>query len=163
MKKSGKKPRQGKPKKKGAPVTTSPPAAGGLQTNARWIAGGVAVFALVAGIIGYLVMSTFDERDLTAVGAGQPMIVQVHDVQCQTCNVLQREVRAALGEVESDLLGYRVADLKSEAGLAFASQYGAGHSTLLLFDGSGNLTRRISYPADRERLVAAFNAHAETN
>lgn len=105
------------------------------------------------------VQASVAERDLTQLGQGQPTIVQVHDTQCQTCIALQREARAALKQVDNPDLDYRVADIKSEDGMLFASRHGAVHSTLLFFDGEGNLTRRLVGPNTREMLARAFESH----
>lgn len=128
------------------------------------MAGPIAGGALLLGVVGFwgvqTVQASVAERDLTQVGQGKPSIVQVHDTQCQTCIALQREVRAALKQVDEEQLDYRVADIKSEDGLLFASLYGAGHSTLLFFDADGNLTQSLIGPNDRGTLARAFQSHA---
>lgn len=128
------------------------------------MAGPIAGGAILLGGVGFwgvqTVQASVAERDLTQVGQGKPTIVQVHDTQCQTCIALQREVRAALKEVDEAALDYRVADIKSDDGLLFASLYGAGHSTLLFFDEDGDLTQRLIGPNDRGTLARAFLSHA---
>lgn len=161
MKRSNKKAKPRKSNRKAAPVSAP------TSKNRRSflaMAGTIGGGAVLLGGIGFwgarTVQASITERDLTKVGQGTPTIVQVHDTQCQTCIALQREVRAALKEVEATDLGYRVADIKSDDGLAFASRYGAGHSTLLLFDGDGALSDRLVGPNDRQTLARTFKAHA---
>ena len=161
MKKSNKKPRPQQAKRK------NQSSAAPMQRERRSflsMAGTIAVGVVVLGGLGFwgakTVQASMIERDLTNIGQGTPAIVQVHDVQCQTCIALQREVRAALADIEEDTLDYRVADLNSNDGLLFASTYGAGHSTLLFFDADGNLTQQHVGPSDRVTLARAFEAHA---
>jgi hypothetical protein len=105
------------------------------------------------------VQASVAERDLTKVGLGTPTVVQIHDPQCVSCAELQRETRAALKHFDSTELGYLVADLNTQDGLAFASRYGAEHVTLLLFDGAGRPRQRIVGVTDRDTLQQAFAAH----
>jgi len=102
--------------------------------------------------------ATMAERDLTTVGQGRPTIVQVHDHQCQSCVALQREARAALKDFDFD---YKVADLNAENGMIFASRHRAGQTTLLFFDGAGNVTNRIVGLTSRDDLIRAFQAHQD--
>jgi len=126
-------------------------------------AGTIGVGVVLAGGIGLwgvrTVQAAVAERDLSVVGQGTPVIVQVHDTQCQICIALQREARAALDTIDQDALAYRVADIKSDDGVAFAARYGATHSTLLFFDGQGNLSGRLVGPNDRQMLAQAFLTH----
>ncbi len=161
MKKSSKKNRPAKAKRKG-PSTADP-----IQKERRSflsMAGTIGGGVILLGGIGFwgvrTVQASVAERDLTQVGQGMPTIVQVHDTQCQTCIALQREARAALKQIDSADLDYRVADIKTEDGLLFASRYGAGHSTLLFFDGAGNMTQSLVGPNTRATLARAFEAHA---
>jgi len=126
---------------------------------APYIVGG----AVVAAALGFWGVSSVQaklaEQDTSVVGQGTPTIVQVHEVTCAACVNLQRETRAALATLEDGDLNYRIAYLSSESGLAFASEYGASYTTLLLFDGDGNLSRRIVGETPRNMLRAAFMAH----
>lgn len=159
MKKSSKKPRPAKARNKDAkpkqPVQT--------RRSFMSMAGTIGAGVVVVGGIGFwgvrTVQASVAERDLTQVGQGIPTIVQVHDPQCPVCNALQREVRAALKDIDPGALDYRVADIKTEDGMAFAARYGASHSTLLFFNRTGNLDGRLVGPSDRERLADAFASH----
>ena len=121
------------------------------------------VGGLVLAGAGYFGITTFrgamDEQDLTVLGSGQPTIVQVHDPACEVCVALQIEVRAALETLEQRDIGYRVANIDSGPGMAFATEYGAAHATLLFFDGDGNMIRKMQGASDRNTLRAAFMAH----
>ncbi|MBT0957848.1 thioredoxin family protein [Alphaproteobacteria bacterium KMM 3653] len=124
-----------------------------------YILGGV-VLAAGLGFWGVQsVQAHFAEQDTSIVGQGTPTIVQVHDVTCSSCVNLQRETRAALAALDEGEIHYRVANLTTEEGLAFASKYGASYTTLLLFDGDGTLSRRITGETPRSRLREVFLAH----
>lgn len=159
MKKSNKKPRPSKARNKDSkpkePVQT--------RRSFMSMAGTVGTGVILIGGIGYwgvrTVQASVAERDLTQLGQGIPAIVQVHDPQCPVCNALQREARAALKDIGSDQLDYRVADIKTNDGIAFAARYGASHSTLLLFDSAGDLSARLVGPSDRDTLARAFASH----
>ena len=159
MKKANKKQRTSKAKGKTPAAPVKPRNRRSVLSLASTVFGGV----VLVGGIGFwgvqTVLASVAERDLTDVGQGLPAIVQVHDTQCQPCIALQREARAALKDVSQDDLLYRVADLNSDNGIAFASRYAANYTTLLFFDIDGALVQRLVGPNDRETLTRAFTAH----
>lgn len=123
---------------------------------APYIIGGI----LIVGAVGFFtVRSDLAEQDLSVIGNGTPVIVQVHDTSCAPCIALQRETRAALSNMEDGEINYRVANLATKAGLDFATAHGASFTTLLLFDGKGEITRRIRGETPRNMLRVAFMAH----
>ena len=100
------------------------------------------IFVIVGGIVMYMKISAAKE-DLTRVGQGIPMVVQVHDYNCTPCLLLQKEVKQALKSFDKNELGYVIADLnKIEAG-RFARLHGAGQTTLLFFDSRGRMKQRL--------------------
>lgn len=103
------------------------------------------------------VLTSRKEQDLTALGDGTPMIVQIHDPSCSLCTALQKEVRQALKTIDGSALNYRVANLRTQEGRRFASNYGVPHVTLLLFDGKGNLKQTLRGPRESEELEVTFN------
>lgn len=126
------------------------------------LGGGAVVSALVVGG-GFWGLSSFRsyaaEHDLTRVGQGNPTIVQIHDPQCSTCTALQKQTRRALRAFDGCGLAYLVADIKTPEGAAFANRFNAPHVTLLLFDGSGQLKRRVQGLQQAARLEEVFAAH----
>lgn len=122
-----------------------------------------AIAAAVLGGSGWYVAAevsaTLDEHDLSAIGNGIPAIVQVHDPQCPLCRALQVETRRALRDFPDGALQYRIANITTASGSAFAGRYGVGHVTLLLFDGAGEMKRVIRGPSHRDLLRDAFAAH----
>ncbi|MEM9551440.1 MAG: thioredoxin family protein [Pseudomonadota bacterium] len=101
------------------------------------------------------------ERDLTRIGQGKPVIVQVHDPQCSTCTALQRETRRALKQFGECDLVYLVADITQPDGGRFARRYGVPHVTLLLFDGEGSLRDTVHGMHSRAELRPILASHVE--
>lgn len=116
------------------------------------LAGGLAFWSVKS------IQADLAEQDTSVVGQGTPAVVQIHEVGCAACVNLQRETRAALDMLDDGDINYRVAYLSSRDGLAFASKYGASYTTLLLFNGDGDLLRRIVGETPRNTLQAAFRA-----
>ncbi|MEM9046755.1 MAG: hypothetical protein AAGC81_18900 [Pseudomonadota bacterium] len=115
------------------------------------VGGGWYVFSEVrAGIV---------EGDLSRIGQGVPMVVQIHDPQCQQCIALQRETRAALEGFSEDELQYVVANIRQPSGRKLASLHGVPHVTLLLFDANGTMREAIQGVSDRAYLSTAFQRH----
>ena len=99
------------------------------------------------------------EHDLTRVGQGKPVVVQVHDPQCSTCTALQRETRKAMKQFEECDLIYLVADISQQDGARFANQYGVPHVTLLLFDAEGGLRQTLQGMRYRDELRQVLTRH----
>ncbi|WP_187431524.1 hypothetical protein ROLI_009000 [Roseobacter fucihabitans] len=123
--------------------------------------GMIATVAVAGG--GYFAMGSFRvyaaEHDLSRVGQGKPVVVQVHDPQCPTCTALQKQARKALyGFGECDLV-YLIADITTVEGRAFAVRHGVGNVTLLLFDGRGGLQQAVEGLHSRDELDVIFKAH----
>ncbi|GFE51627.1 hypothetical protein So717_33800 [Roseobacter cerasinus] len=122
-----------------------------------------AIGAALLGGGGYAALGSFRayaaEHDLSRVGQGKPTVVQVHDPQCPTCTALQKQTRQALKEFgECDLL-YLIADITTPEGQAFALRHGVGNVTLLLFDDTGGLQRRVQGLQTKDQLMPILTAH----
>lgn len=99
------------------------------------------------------------EHDLTRIGQGKPVVVQVHDPTCTICTALQGETRAALRDFgECDML-YLIADIKQEAGFAFQAKHNVPHVTLVLFDGAGEVQQVLTGMRDSAELKTIFVGH----
>jgi hypothetical protein len=126
---------------------------------APYIAAGVAVVGGVGAWGTTTVLADLAEQDLSILGTGTPTIVQVHDPSCPICLGLQKETRAALATLDDGALEYRVASITSDTGIAFANKHNSSHATLLFFDGTGDITQRITGATDRDVLRSAFLNH----
>jgi len=160
MKKSRKSPKSPKKRQTTAPVVETRRS---FLAKAPYIAGGIVALAGIGFLGVSKVQADLAEQDLSLIGSGTPVIVQVHDPSCPICIALQKEARAAMLEVEESDLEYRVASIASDVGRAFADRHNSAHATLLFFDADGVITQRIHAPSDRDTLQAAFEAHISAN
>ncbi len=99
------------------------------------------------------------EQDLSAIGQGTPVILQIHDPQCSMCTALQRQARRALRAIEDDAVLYRVADIHTEEGAAHQRREGLPHVTLVLYDGSGKRVHVIEGVTPADELIEAFRRY----
>lgn len=93
----------------------------------------------VAGV-GVSTLHAYDKsqrtlHDLTVLGQGQPVVVQIHDPGCPTCRRLKSAVSSAMKSSPQVL--YRLADITTAEGKALQTKYAVPHVTLLFFDGAG--------------------------
>ncbi len=127
------------------------------------MAGGGALGVLALGGAGYAGRGWYlvyaAEHDLTRIGQGKPVVVQVHDPTCTICTALQGEARAALRDFgECDML-YLIADIKQDAGFAFQAKHNVPHVTLVLFDGAGEVQQVVTGMRDSAELRTIFAGH----
>lgn len=128
----------------------------------RWIRNGtLAVVAMTGSVyIGVRgVNAHTNMHDLSRIGQGVPMVVQVHDPTCPICNALKRQVRKALKGFTPGTLDYVIADVRTDAGAAYAARHGVPHVTLLLVDGAGYLHETLRGMHQAAELERAFAAH----
>jgi len=100
----------------------------------QWI-GGLGLASLGAVAIARHDARSRELHDLSVIGDGAPVVVQVHDPSCPSCRRLMSTTRATLEGMPR--IRYRIADLTSAGGRAFADDYRVGKVTLLLFDARG--------------------------
>ena len=119
-----------------------------------------ALGAVAMGGAGYFGVGSFRayaaEHDLSRVGQGNPVIVQIHDPQCAMCTELQRETRKALKCFDDEDVLYLVASIKTDAGARFAASMGLPHVTLVLMNGSGEVQEVLQGVRDRTQLKPHF-------
>ena len=136
------------------------------QLSRRAVIGGGAIGSAVVLGGGFWGVSSFRsyaaEHDLTRLGNGDPAIVQIHDPQCPTCTALQKQTRRALRDFDGCGMTYLIADINTPDGAAFARRFNAPNVTLLLFDGQGDLQRRVQGMQQAETLAEVFAAHKAT-
>lgn len=118
---------------------------------------------VVAGFVGlalwYTTLLDARQEDYSIVGKGDPVIVQVHQLNCYDCNLLQANTKRAINQINDDRLHYRIAYLHKQEGIEFASRHGAAlQTTLILFDKFGRKQGVYYGVKDVEDLVAQFEA-----
>lgn len=94
--------------------------------------------------------------DLSVIGSGVPVVVQVHDPSCPSCRKLKSNTESALAKVKGEL-HYRIADLHTRDGRIMANKYHAQKVTLLTFDGDGELLNSHVGIRSVESLESIFN------
>jgi len=94
-------------------------------------------------------------HDLTLVGQGAPVVVQIHDPKCQQCRRLMNNTRKALKGQENIL--FRVADITSDDGSLFQRKYHAETVSLLLFNANGEQVDTIQGVTPVDELKRRFN------
>lgn len=121
------------------------------------------LLAFLAVPIAWLIaneQSAQQESDLSILGSGQPVAVQVHDHSCPLCQRLKANAEQALNEMEQPP-AWRIADINTTSGADFAHRYGVGHVTILLFDGQGNRQQIIEGVTSSSDLRTAFEGLME--
>jgi len=99
-------------------------------------------------------------HDLSIIGEGKPVVVQVHDPSCPSCRRLKGATESAL-ETMPDIV-YRIADLTNNEGREIGQRYGVGKVTLLLFDAKGKHVHTIQGVTPKEELITQFERYLKT-
>ncbi len=122
---------------------------------------GIAVILLGGATLGLTAYNRSQEDlyDLSVVGAGVPVVVQVHDPTCPFCVELRGNVESIMDEYEDTELRIRFAELQSDEGALFARRYGAGRVTLLFFNDQGELRAQQAGVQSVNQLRRTFDRH----
>ena len=107
---------------------------------------GVLAIGAIGALIWFFATLENKEEDYSIVGLGEPVIVQIHQLNCNDCDILRANTKRALNEIDDDRLHYRIAYLHKPEGIAFASKHGAA--------------RREASDRQEERLRALLRANA---
>lgn len=116
------------------------------------------VLAFLAVPVTWLIVNdhnTRAESDLSVIGSGTPVAVQVHDHSCPLCQRLKANAEDALDQMASPP-AWRIMDINTRKGTDFADQYNVGHVTILLFDAQGNHQETIEGVTSTDSLRNAF-------
>jgi len=123
-----------------ASIDATKPAKARIQrrmSRRTWILSGIGAVAAVSGASA---LHTWDTRsktahDLSVIGNGTPVVVQIHDTSCPICRRLKSAMNAALGD-QTDIQ-YRIADISKSDGRAIQQRFDVPNVSLLFFDGEG--------------------------
>jgi len=74
-------------------------------------------------------------RDLSVIGAGKPVVVQIYDPSCPTCKRLKNTASVAVKDTPN--IDFRIADITTTEGKAIQTKYNVPHITLLYIDAKG--------------------------
>ncbi|MBX2868866.1 MAG: thioredoxin family protein [Acidiferrobacterales bacterium] len=90
-------------------------------------------------------------HDLSVIGNGTPVIIQIHDPKCPKCKKLMSNTKVALRDY-GDAIEYKIADVTTSAGLRLQRQHRVQTISLLMFDGKGSLKRSTNGVKSVEEL-----------
>ncbi|MDR5907116.1 hypothetical protein [Franzmannia qiaohouensis] len=129
----------------------------------RLVRGVLIAVAILAVPAAWFAMEAWQARevsDLSVIGGGEPVVVQVHEPGCTSCEQLLEQAQEARSRLDEELT-LRRANIASSSGRRFAYEYGVSQSTLVLFDARGGVVdiKRGVVPADE--LEADFIALQE--
>lgn len=96
-------------------------------------------------------------HDLSVIGQGTPVMVQIHDPGCPTCRRLKGAVKEAMGGVDG--VHSRIADITTREGRTFAAKYGVPKTTLLFFDDKGKHRHTITGVQTPTQIQEALQRH----
>ncbi len=107
------------------------------MTRRKLIALPIAAIAIGASAFGISAMEANNRElhDLSVIGQGRPVIVQIHDPSCPTCRRLKSVVTNTIKSEPS--VQYRLADITTTEGKALQTKYSVPTITLLYFDERG--------------------------
>ena len=116
----------------------------------------------VLAIVGAVGIHQYDVRaktlhDLSVIGEGKPVVLQVHDPSCQLCRQLKRSTETALESLPD--IQYRIADLTTKKGREIGQRYRVGKVTLLLFDKKGDHVHTVQGVTPTDQLKATFEQY----
>lgn len=120
---------------------------------------GGAVLVGGGGVFAMDFRKKLQEQDLSVIGQGTPVLLQIHDPQCPNCTALQRQTRRALRAFDEEELIYRVANIQTPEGAARQRLEALPTVTLALFDGDGARVHVIEGVTPAEDLIDAFREH----
>jgi len=93
-------------------------------------------------------------HDLSLIGQGTPVVVQIHDPACNLCRRLMNNTRSALKD--RDNVVFRVADITSGDGARFQKKHAANTVSLLLFNSKGRHVDTVTGVASVDELSSRF-------
>lgn len=103
----------------------------------QWIVGAVGVITAIGGATALNAwdVQTQEQHDLSVIGAGAPVVVQIHDRSCALC----RRLKSAMSTVmdDRDDVIFRIADIAKMDGSELQARFSVPNVSLLFFDGSG--------------------------
>ena len=156
----GKSQRRKKPQRRGRGSPQSPQSGRnskpfGWRRLGRRVLIGVAILAIPLLVVGLEIRDNLQRSDLSVIGTGKPVVVQAHDPQCPDCRSLLDNAEAAHADFHNQV-AFRVVDLNSGQGQAFARRFDVGKVTLVVFDGEGEVKSTLRGVRSVQQLRQLF-------
>jgi hypothetical protein len=127
----------------------------------RLMVGSFIVFFLLVAGVGWTVVQqrTRQVYDLSVVGQGVPVVVQVHDTTCPICVDLRQSIDQISPSYASNQLLFRIADVSNPEAVSFIAPYTTNRRvTLLFFNGQGDLVNTLVGAQSALSLREAFGS-----
>ncbi|MEX0280968.1 MAG: hypothetical protein AB3N13_07220 [Arenibacterium sp.] len=153
--------KRSKSQKASAPVAPESPTRRMAMRQIATYAGGAALLIGGGGVLAMDYRKSLVEHDLSVVGEGVPVVVQIHDPQCSMCTALQKQTRRALKSFSGEDVLYRIANIRTEEGAEFQMNAGLPHVTLVLYNGSGERVHVIQGVTQASVLEQAFQTYLD--
>ncbi|MGK5093346.1 thioredoxin family protein [Deltaproteobacteria bacterium TL4] len=127
------------------------------RINKRFLQSGLTLGLLGALVYGLFFWNQGDaEYDLSLIGKGKNVVVQVHDPNCPYCRKLKRVVNSLQPEYENQIL-FLTADVTTEEGRWFAEYHNVEIVTLVFFKPDGRKITTLQGVQEADYLRRAFN------
>ncbi len=106
----------------------------------------------------YIAFSSYSKKqanlhDLSTIGQGKPVLVQIHDPQCSKCRKLLSSVYSVLDEFPE--IEFRIANIRSDKGYRFSRQHDVSNVTLLYFNDQGR-KKDVAIGLQEQAAVRSF-------
>ena len=125
------------------------------RENVRMLVSITSVLILIlAGWLWY--ESTQEDTDLSAIGKGENVDVQVHDPGWGSCRALKRVVNSLKPKYDGKIR-FLTANLSSSEGKWFAEYHNVGRVTLLFFNPDGTKISSLSGEHEPDYLRRVFD------
>ena len=125
------------------------------REQVRWMSSLTCVLILI--VAGWIVWEgTRENQDLSLIGQGQNVVVQVHDPGWGSCRELKRVVNSLENEFEGKII-FLDANLSTKEGRLFAELNNSSRVTLLFFNPDGTRIRKLTGIHEPDYLRRVLN------
>lgn len=124
----------------------------------KWLKNSGISFAFIAIFVGSFIIYTNNKKgeyDLSVIGNGMAAVVQIHDPNCQLCRRLKNNVDSVKKDFQ-DRIQFKIANISSPKGRAFAQHHKVPHVTLLFFNKRGQKVNVLQGVSSKEAIKAAL-------
>ncbi len=120
----------------------------------KLIAWPLVIVAVGASIFGIKAIEANNSelRDLSVIGKGSPVIVQIYDPACSVCRRLSKVLK--ISTKDQDTVKQRLADITTTEGKALQTKYNVPHITLLYFNEKGRHIHTTSGMQTKDNITA---------
>lgn len=126
--------------------------------KSRWAQWSSILLVIVGLGFGITMLPSGYSEDLSVIGNGSDVVVLVHNKESAR-SVIQMDQIGAIREQYKGRVEFRIADVGTPNGAAFANQHGADESMLVLFNGSGKHLKSMLGPNSTVALAQSLDLY----